>query len=203
MAAPVDSFATPGLPPIWLKPVCCGVMRVGVRGALPLPEDVEAMPLYLSRAALAHIPISCVRGIFAQVLHEHVETLAAAVALENALQHGGHLAGLDGLQDLGYGLEMGFLWTDTESATRSCCGRVHWSWESSFARGGSVSQTNLGQIAPAVNRHLETAAECAFCVAASQQLAHLASQLAHLTLADLGERRVQRCGVEVDARILD
>jgi hypothetical protein len=48
MAAPVDSFAACGLPPNWLKPVCWGVTRVGVRGALPLPcddEDEAAMPL--------------------------------------------------------------------------------------------------------------------------------------------------------------
>ena len=49
MAAPVDSLDAPGRGPIWLKPVCWGVMRVGVRGALPLPDaaDVAAMPLYL------------------------------------------------------------------------------------------------------------------------------------------------------------
>ncbi len=47
MAAPVDSLEPPGLPPIWLNPVCWGVIRVGVRGALPA-EDVEAMPLYLA-----------------------------------------------------------------------------------------------------------------------------------------------------------
>lgn len=44
--APADSFAAPGRPPTWLKPVCWGVIRVGVRGALD-PEDVDAMPLYL------------------------------------------------------------------------------------------------------------------------------------------------------------
>jgi hypothetical protein len=48
MAAPVDSLDPPDRPPIWLKPVCCGVMRVGVRGALLLSaEEVDAMPLYL------------------------------------------------------------------------------------------------------------------------------------------------------------
>jgi hypothetical protein len=50
MAAPVDSAGAPGRGPIWLKPVCWGVMRVGVRGALPPEdedEDVAAMPLYL------------------------------------------------------------------------------------------------------------------------------------------------------------
>ena len=51
MAAPVDSLEAPGRGPIWLKPVCWGVMRVGVRGALPPleAEDVAAMPLYLFR----------------------------------------------------------------------------------------------------------------------------------------------------------
>jgi hypothetical protein len=48
MAAPVDSDCAPGRGPIWLKPVCCGVMRVGVRGALPEEAaDVAAMPLFL------------------------------------------------------------------------------------------------------------------------------------------------------------
>lgn len=46
IAVPVDSLAPPGRPPAWLKPVCCGVTRVGVRGVLP-EEDVDAMPLYL------------------------------------------------------------------------------------------------------------------------------------------------------------
>src|SRR5690348_11254119 len=50
MAAPVDSLEAPGRGPIWLKPVCCGVTRVGVRGALPPDaDDVAAMPLYLSQ----------------------------------------------------------------------------------------------------------------------------------------------------------
>lgn len=48
MAAPVDSAEAPGRGPIWLNPVCWGVTRVGVRGALPEDaDDVAAMPLYL------------------------------------------------------------------------------------------------------------------------------------------------------------
>jgi hypothetical protein len=56
MAAPVDSFAAPGRPPIWLNPPSpveegVGVGRVGVRGALLPPELALAwaMPLYLFR----------------------------------------------------------------------------------------------------------------------------------------------------------
>ena len=45
MAEPADSFVACGLDPIWLKPVCCGVTLVGVLGALPPEDDVEAMPL--------------------------------------------------------------------------------------------------------------------------------------------------------------
>lgn len=50
MAAPVDSAVEPGLPPIWLNPVGCGVRFLGVRGAvdaLPVPVLPPAMPLYL------------------------------------------------------------------------------------------------------------------------------------------------------------
>jgi hypothetical protein len=49
IAAPVDSFDACGLPPAWLNPVCCGVTRVGVRGALPLLcADEAPIPLYLT-----------------------------------------------------------------------------------------------------------------------------------------------------------
>lgn len=41
--APADSFAAPGRPLIWLKPVAWGVTLVGVRG--PPDPDVAAMPL--------------------------------------------------------------------------------------------------------------------------------------------------------------
>lgn len=60
MAAPVDSFDAPGLPANRVEPVGWGVMRVGVRGALPADgdnndddddvdddEDDAAIPLYL------------------------------------------------------------------------------------------------------------------------------------------------------------
>lgn len=47
IAAPVDSLGT-GRPPTWLKPVCWGVTRVGVLGALPPDDAVFAIPLYLS-----------------------------------------------------------------------------------------------------------------------------------------------------------
>jgi len=47
MAAPVGSPETPGREPIWLNPVCCGVTRVGVRGALPVLAGEDAMPLNL------------------------------------------------------------------------------------------------------------------------------------------------------------
>ena len=63
MAAPADSAGAPGLAPIWLNPVCWGVIRVGVRGALPLEEedeeddDVAAMPLYLPRRE-SHVSLS-------------------------------------------------------------------------------------------------------------------------------------------------
>lgn len=55
IAAPVDSVGA-GRPPAWLKPVCCGVTRVGVRGALPLPDEVLAMPLYLFRPQVSPHP---------------------------------------------------------------------------------------------------------------------------------------------------
>lgn len=42
--APADSFATPGREPTWLKPVACGVILVGVRGALA-EEEADAIPL--------------------------------------------------------------------------------------------------------------------------------------------------------------
>lgn len=119
MPAPADSFAAPGRPPTWLNPVAWGVTLVGVRGALP-PDD-DAMPLYLIKegkkpmSAQIHVN-SCVEGICrrrhcrmgtnAQILHEHIQQLATAVALVYALEHGRHLARLDRLEDLDNGLEV-------------------------------------------------------------------------------------------------
>lgn len=121
MPAPADSFAAPGRPPTWLNPVAWGVTLVGVRGALP--PDVDAMPLYLTEeidtnvSSPLHVDYhrrgTCSRGRHfrrgphnVQVLHEHVQELATAVALVYALEHGRHLAGLDRLEDLDDGLQV-------------------------------------------------------------------------------------------------
>lgn len=123
MPAPADSFAAPGRPPTWLNPVAWGVTLVGVRGALP--PDVDAMPLYLLEGQDAYVssPLhvgsrvskgghvvevgtSEGRGHNAQVLHEHIQQLATAVALVYALEHGRHLARLDRLEDLDDGLQV-------------------------------------------------------------------------------------------------
>jgi hypothetical protein len=53
-----------------------------------------------------------------------------------------------------------------------------------------------------VHGRLEAAPQRALGVAPAQQLPHLAGQAAHVGLADLGLRRVQRGGVEVDRRVL-
>lgn len=50
------------------------------------------------------------RGHNAQVLHEHIQQLATAVALVYALEHGRHLARLDRLEDLDDGLQVCVLW---------------------------------------------------------------------------------------------
>lgn len=125
MPAPADSFAAPGRPPTWLNPVAWGVTLVGVRGALP--PDVDAMPLYLARrtrrpnvSSPLHVGLSrvlkgtCSRSRHfrregdhhVQVLHEHIQQLATAVALVYALEHGRHLARLDRLEDLDDGLQV-------------------------------------------------------------------------------------------------
>lgn len=63
MAAPEDSFAAPGRPPAWLKPVACGVILPGVRGPAPAP-DVDAMPLYLIENKKVPVsPTGFTRGI--------------------------------------------------------------------------------------------------------------------------------------------
>jgi hypothetical protein len=94
---------------------------VGVRGAL-LP-DVDAMPLYLVEEQKwprsAHRPtwIHVSKGLVevgssdcgwdnVQVLHEHIQQLATAVALVYALEHGRHLARLDRLENLDDGLKV-------------------------------------------------------------------------------------------------
>lgn len=46
-------------------------------------------------------------GYHLQILDQHVEKLAAALGGVDALEHGGHVAGLDGLEDLEDGLEVG------------------------------------------------------------------------------------------------
>lgn len=50
MAAPVESELASDRDPIWLNPVGCGVMRVGVLAGLAeedVAPELEAMPLYL------------------------------------------------------------------------------------------------------------------------------------------------------------
>ena len=114
IAAPIDSFAACGLDPTWLKPVCWGVILVGVRGALPPDDDaVEAMPLYLSNQSVPNVRLllsrffSHVRNI--QVFHQDIEQFASAGRPIDALQHGRHLARLDRLQDLDDSLQMRIL----------------------------------------------------------------------------------------------
>jgi hypothetical protein len=113
MAVPVDSFAPPGRPPAWLKPVCCGVTLVGVRGALP-GDGVDAMPLYL-RSGKSCAPASLAWGWVVgslpclQVFHQDVQAFAPAGGGVESLEHGRHLACFDRLQDLDNGLEVGIL----------------------------------------------------------------------------------------------
>lgn len=123
MPAPADSFAAPGRPPTWLNPVAWGVTLVGVRGALP--PDVDAIPLYLAEEERRQCQLTAPRGLSCvqigtcsrgrhfrrgphnvQVLHEHVQELATAVALVYALKHGRHLARLDRLEDLDDSLQV-------------------------------------------------------------------------------------------------
>lgn len=59
------------------------------------------------------------RGHNAQVLHEHIQQLATAVALVYALEHGRHLARLDRLEDLDDGLQVCVLWVITRQQHKS------------------------------------------------------------------------------------
>ncbi len=75
MAEPVDSLVVPGREPIWVKPVCCGLSRVGVRGALPVPLAGEAaMPLYL-QGGCRRVSVSCSTHTQA---HSYAHTQAGA-----------------------------------------------------------------------------------------------------------------------------
>lgn len=65
-----------------------------------------------------------------------------------------------------------------------------------------LSRSYLHHVAAVVHRHLEAPPQSALRVAAAEQLPDLARELAHLGLADLGQRRVQRRRVEVEARVL-
>ena len=85
----------------------------------------------------------------------------------DALEDGGHVTSLDGLEDLEDGLEVGV----------------------------------LGGVGAGVDGGLEAATQGALRVAAAQQLADLAVELASLGLGDLGQRRHQRADVEVLRRV--
>jgi hypothetical protein len=61
MAAPVDSFAAPGRPEIWLNPVSA---REGARGAAPTADAEPLMPLYLLVPNEAFSVNVTLRGVF-------------------------------------------------------------------------------------------------------------------------------------------